>query len=281
MALPDFLIIGAMKCGTSTLQAQLAAQPGVFMTVPKEPNFFSDDDVYARGMGWYEGLFEGAAPGDLKGEASTHYTKLPTHPDTLPRLAGALDAPRLVYMIRNPIERTVSHYIHEWSTGVMSGDMDAALDQHPELVAYSRYAMQIAPWAEAFGADSIHMVSLEVMQQAPQPTLSAVGRFLGLAEAPVWQEDRARKNVSAERIRRFPLYGLLVDNPAAAALRRTLVPRGLRDALKRRLQMRERPELPSARRRELEAVFAEDYRALRALFPERGDLAASYPFLER
>ena len=278
MALPDFLIIGAMKCGTSTLQAQLARQPGVFMTTPKEPNFFSDDAVYANGLDWYEGLFAEAAPGDLKGEASTHYTKLPTHPDALPRLAAVLEAPRLIYMIRNPVERTVSHYIHEWSMGVMAGDMAAALEAHPELVAYSRYGMQITPWVEAFGAERVHLISLEVLQQDPQAALDAVGQFLGLREPPLWHQDQARVNVSAERVRRFPLYGLVVDNPVAAALRRALVPQRLRDAVKRRLQMRDRPALPAATRRELEARFAEDFAALGRLFPERGDLAASYPF---
>ena len=97
---PSLAVIGAMKSGTTTLQVQLAAQTGVFMTTPKEPNFFSDDDVFAKGAGWYKGLFADAAPGDLKGEASTHYTKLPTYPDCLPRLAQMLDAPRLIYVIR-------------------------------------------------------------------------------------------------------------------------------------------------------------------------------------
>ena len=87
--LPDFLIIGAMKSGTSTLQAQLAVQPGLFMTTPKEPNFFSDDDIYAKGIDWYRSLFDAAAAGDLKGEASTHYTKLPDYPDTVTRLAAS------------------------------------------------------------------------------------------------------------------------------------------------------------------------------------------------
>ncbi|HTO70120.1 MAG TPA: sulfotransferase, partial [Myxococcota bacterium] len=80
MRLPDFAIIGAMKCGTSTLHEQLALRSGFFMSRPKEPNFFSDDDQYARGVGWYAGLFAGAAPGQLCGESSTHYTKLPTYP---------------------------------------------------------------------------------------------------------------------------------------------------------------------------------------------------------
>jgi len=58
--LPDFVIIGAMKCGTSTLHEQLAAQRSVYMSTPKEPNFFSDDEQWGRGIGWYTSLFEAA-----------------------------------------------------------------------------------------------------------------------------------------------------------------------------------------------------------------------------
>lgn len=61
--LPDFIIIGAMKCATSTLHDQLARQPGLFMSTPKEPNFFSDDEQWGRGLDWYGSLFE-AVPGD-------------------------------------------------------------------------------------------------------------------------------------------------------------------------------------------------------------------------
>ncbi len=279
MALPDFLIIGAMKCGTSTLQAQLAAQPGVFMTTPKEPNFFSDDAIYARGLGWYEGLFDAAPAGALKGEASTHYTKLPTYPRCIDRLAAVVPAPKLIYMVRNPVTRAVSHYIHEWTMGGMQGDIAAAFRAHPELVAYSRYAMQIAPYVERFGAERILLVSLETMRADPQGELERVGAFLGLAEAPVWQAEQSRMNASAERIRRIPLYGLLIANPIAGALRRGLVPRRLRDAVKQRLQMRERPELPDDLVRQLEAEFAEDHARLRALFPGHEGLAASYPFV--
>ena len=65
-ARPDFMVIGAMKCATSTLHEQLARQPGLFMSTPKEPNFFSDDDVHARGMAWYEALFADAPAGSLR-----------------------------------------------------------------------------------------------------------------------------------------------------------------------------------------------------------------------
>lgn len=278
MALPDFLIIGAMKCGTSTLQAQLALHPGVFMTTPKEPNFFSDDAVYARGLAWYESLFAGAAPDELKGEASTHYTKLPTYPDCIDRLSAALPAPKLIYMIRNPVERTVSHYIHEWTMGTMSGDLAAAFEHHPELVAYSRYAMQIAPYVARFGTERILLVSLETLQGNPQAELTRISAFLGLFSPPVWQEERARVNASAERIRRFPFQELLVDHPVAATLRRTVVPQILRDTVKRRLQMRERPQLPASLKDRLEAEFTGDCARLRELFPGQ-DMTASYPFV--
>lgn len=93
---PDFLIIGAMKSATSTLHEQLARQPGVFMSTPKEPNFFSDDPIYARGFEWYRGLFAGGAEALLRGESSTHYTKLPTHPHAVERIARHLPQVKLI-----------------------------------------------------------------------------------------------------------------------------------------------------------------------------------------
>ena len=279
MALPDFLIIGAMKCGTTTLQAQLATQTGFFMSTPKEPNFFSDDAVYDKGLDWYERLFENAAPGDLKGEASTHYTKLPTHPATLDRLRPVLAAPKLVYLIRDPVARAVSHYIHEWTMGIVSGDLDAAFERHPELVDYGRYAYQIGPWVEAFGREAILVVALEEMTRAPQAVLSRVGTFLGHAGPLVWQQEQAQVNASAERVRRLPLQGLLIDNPVATTLRRTLVPKAVRARVRKARQMAGRPVLSPGRRRALETVFAEDHATLAALFPDTAGLSAAYPFL--
>lgn len=280
MTLPDFIIIGAMKCGTSTLATQLGLQDGIFITTPKEPNFFSDDHVHARGLAWYASLFAPAAPGDLKGEASTHYTKLATHPHAAARMATVLAAPRLVYLIRDPVARLVSHFMHEWSMGTIRGPLDNALDRHPELVDYGLYARQLDPYVARFGTERIHVVSLEAMQAAPQQTLEEVCAFLGYARRPVWHADHGRENASAERIRRFPLHGLIFDNPVATTLRRGLVPQAVRDRVKRARQMRTRPDLPAARRHALEARFTADFARLRTLFPEREDLARSYPFLD-
>lgn len=276
MSHPDYIIIGAMKCGTSTLAAQLGAQPGIFMTTPKEPNYFSDDAVFARGPEWYAGLFAAAAPGDLRGEASTHYTKLPTHPQALARLQATGLRPKLIYLLRDPIERLVSHYIHEWSMGVIRLPLVEALTRHPELISYSCYGRQLAPWVAAFGADDLLVLHMDGLKRDPQALLDRVGAFLG-REGLVWQQDLAQMNVSAERIRRFPLHGLLIDNPLAARLRRMLVPQGLRDRIKAARQMQARPALDAATRAHLLEIFAKDRATLLALFPDRPDLAHLYP----
>ena len=279
MALPDFIIVGAMKCGTSTLAAQLGAQPGLFMTTPKEPNFFSDDEIYSKGVTWYEDLFADALDGDIKGEASTHYTKHLIHPDTLERMQEMLEAPKIIYLIRDPVARAVSHYIHEWTMGVMSADITKAFADHPELVSYGCYAQQIAPYVTAYGDDNVLVLNLETMKEKPQQVLEQVCIFLGHPAKPEWSEERAQVNASADRIKRFPLHWLVFGNPVAAALRRALVPQSLRDRLKRKRQMQKRPELPATLKEELQRAFREDFKQLRRLFPDRPDLRISYPFI--
>lgn len=276
--LPDFLIIGAMKCGTTTLAVQLANQDGLFMTTPKEPNFFSDEDVWARGESWYRSLFATAVSGDLKGEASTHYTKLPTHPHTLGRMATLLERPRLIYMIRNPVERAVSHYIHEWTQGQMGDDPIAAFAHHPEIVAYGQFGMQIAPYIEHFGAQSVFLTSLEQLKADGPGELERIGAFLG--RPLVWRDDIGAQNVSANRSRKLPLHGLIVDNPVATLLRRTLVPKAIRERIREGRQMTDRPQLPDTLREMIEVRFAEDRAVLAGFFPDHPALDLCYPFLK-
>ncbi len=256
--LPDFVIIGAMKCGTSSLHAQLAAQPQFFMSEPKEPNFFSDDAIYAKGAGWYRGLFKGAPAGAIKGESSTHYTKLPTYPKTVDRLATLIPDAKFIYLMRDPIDRLVSHYIHEWTQGVITCSIDEAIEKYPELIAYSRYAYQLEPWIARFGRERILTVGFERMTAEPDAELQRVADFLGAEGEVKWRSDLDAQNVSSQRIRRFPGYSLIVENPVATALRRALIPRALRDKLKSNLQMRERPELSAAMRARLTEIFAGD-----------------------
>lgn len=280
MAHPDFMIIGAMKSGTSTLQAQLKAQPRVFMTDPKEPNFFSDDDVFAKGKEWYEALFSEAHHEDLTGEASTHYTKLPTYPHVIKRMRDFGLSPKLIYVVRNPIDRAISHYMHEWTMNVITAQIEDAFDERSELIDYSRYAYQIEPFLEAFGHENIHVTSLEALKRQPEKVLAETADFVGLTGPIAWQTDLQRMNVSSERIRRFPLHGLLIENPVAAGLRRILVPQFLRDRIKHSRQIDTRPDISDGLRQKLETIFKNDFEQLQKLIGENSDVMLSYSFLE-
>ncbi|WP_417511581.1 sulfotransferase domain-containing protein [Methylophaga sp.] len=265
MTKPNFIIIGAMKSATSTLHEQLALQPGIFMSTPKEPNFFSDDDVYQLGLNWYRGLFAKANEDDICGESSTHYTKLPDYPNTLARMSSYLPQLKLVYVIRHPIERLVSHYIHQWSQNVIRADINTAIDSFPELINYSRYSMQITPYIEQYGRENILLVFSEAFREEPELELERVARFIGYDEPVVWHETLPEQNVSNQRVRRFKGYNFLVNNSILATVRRSLIPKGLRNFVKQQLVMKKRPELTLESQRKLEKIFNDDLNILSQL----------------
>ncbi|MHC5002209.1 MAG: sulfotransferase family protein, partial [Planctomycetota bacterium] len=257
---PDFIIIGAMKCATSTLHEQLARQDGIVMSDPKEPCFFSDDAIWARGSDWYRGLFARAGPADLCGESSTHYTKRPTHRRTVERMKAHLPATtRFVYVMRHPIDRLVSQYVHEWTQRRTTVPIDEAVEQLPELVDYGRYAMQLRPFIDAFGVDAILPVFLERMRSEPQEQLERVARFVGYGGAVRWDDGLDPQNVSAERERSSRLRRTLSAVPGARPLLHAVVPDALWERLKTRLwRMPGRPELSAGARARLERVYDED-----------------------
>lgn len=276
---PDFIIIGAMKAGTSTLYDQLARQPGIFMSTPKEPAFFADDAVFARGSDWYRSLFAPAPSEALRGEASTHYTKLPTFPKTVERMRMLDPAPRLIYIIRNPVDRAVSHYLHEWSQGVMGPDMAASFDDHPELVEYGCYAQQVRPFLDAFGPERIHLSSLEQIKQDPDAEFAAIGTHIGSSGQLSWDHGATAQNVSSQRMRRLPFHRILVESHLSKRLRRALLPQSLRRRLRElRMVGAARPEIPDGLRALLQERFLQDRAELAAVFPDHPALELCYPF---
>jgi len=258
MTKPDFIIIGAMKSATSTLHEQLALQPGFFMSTPKEPNFFSDDEIYELGLDWYANLFSAAGAGDICGESSTHYTKLPDHPQTIERMKAYLPSLKLIYVIRHPIDRLVSHYIHQWSQNVIKTDINQAIDEFDELINYSRYSMQLAPFIDAYGAENIHIAFSEAFRVRPQYELEKVTTFLGYNKPVIWYEDLPEQNVSSQRVRRFNGYELIVNNPLLAWMRRNFIPQKLRDAVKNKLTLKSPPQIDEQHMQKLTQIFNEE-----------------------
>lgn len=259
---PDFIIIGAMKCATTTLHGHLERLPGVFMANPKETSFFSDDDVYQKGIGWYRSLFDAASPADIRGESSTHYTKLPTHPKTVERMRKHLERVKLIYVMRHPVDRLVSQYIHEWSQREVSVPIDEAVQKHPRLAAYSQYAMQVEPFLQAYGSAQVLPVFFERLVSQPQSELERICGFIGYpGVVPRLDSEDGWANKSSQRVRKGFVRDLLMSRPLTN-LRRRIIPQSVRDRFKRLFQVKQRPELSPRRAKELEAAFNEDLKRL-------------------
>lgn len=107
----DFVIIGAAKAGTTSLYKKLSMHPDIFMCTPKEPEFFARDDVYARGYDWYRALFSTAKDGQICGEASTLYSLIQCFPETPRRMHEFAPSTKIIFVLRNPVDRAYSYYV--------------------------------------------------------------------------------------------------------------------------------------------------------------------------
>lgn len=268
MITPHFFIIGAMKCATSTLHSQLAANAGITMSVVKEPNFFSNDENYSRGAEWYRGCFPEDIPTDSTiGESSTHYSKLPTYPNTVDRLAAwSSEDVKFVYVIRNPIDRLISHFVHDWTMNKLKGDINEAIYTYSDLIDYSMYGRQIEPFIERFGKNNVHVLAFERIKQEPDIVVRELGDFLGLKHELKWNHQLDAQNVSSHRVRKIPMQSLLIDSKAATFMRRAFFPKAFRDWVRSPLQMKSRPSLSQSSIDYLEEIFIEDFKVFSRVY---------------
>jgi hypothetical protein len=258
MVSPSFIIIGAMKCGTSTLHEQLAMQPGVTMSVPKEPCFFSDDEIFQRGSEWYAGCFAHAAADSILGESSTHYTKRTVYPRTVERIRSLCSpTPRFVYVMRHPIDRAQSQFVHEWTMRRINANWHRALEQAPDIVANSLYTFQLRSWLEAFGRDRVLPVFLERLRVAPDEELRRVARFVGVTKPEAWRNDIVDQNISSNRIRRSRVRNWAGSVPLLQ-FARGFIPESIVKRLKSRWKMSSAPPIPSDLSQRLQDRFDED-----------------------
>ncbi|MBL0921391.1 MAG: sulfotransferase [Phycisphaerales bacterium] len=230
MRLPDFLLIGAMKCGTTTLFMDLCAHPRVFMPDDKEPHNLCDDNVLTdEGRREYAALFAPARPDQKCGEASTGYTKLPTRTGVVERARKVLGPDlRLIYIVREPVARIVSHHYHLYSNGRTGKVIEDTLRKDPRLIDYTRYATQVEPWIDAYGLDAVLIVRFESFIKDRRGHAAALHRHLGIEERPeVVNEDASANRGEGKPVARgltgffrSPLYKKVVRGLAPAGARK-------------------------------------------------------------
>lgn len=179
--LPNFLVIGAMKAGTTSLYRYLGSHPNVFVSRTKELNFFTSEHNWELGRAWYERQFADAGGHAIAvGEASTNYAKHPEFSGVAGRIAALLPDVRLLYVVRDPIDRMRSQYLHRIGRGKERHAIETALLENPIYLDTSRYASQIGQYLEHFDRDRLLIVVSEKLRERRELTMSRVYEFLGV-----------------------------------------------------------------------------------------------------
>ncbi|HEV8275416.1 MAG TPA: sulfotransferase [Streptosporangiaceae bacterium] len=203
MALPDFLVIGAPKAGTTALHVALASHPELFTSPVKEPKFFLTDGPPPRRGGpgdvqtyrehvWrreaYEALFGAAPPGTLRGESTPFYLY---DRQAQQRIRALIPGARLIAVLRDPVERAHSNWTHLWSAGLDPiGDFPAACAAEDRRVAagwapfwhytrLGRYGEQLDHLLTVFPREQVFVLRYRDLVDAPTQALDAICSFLG------------------------------------------------------------------------------------------------------
>jgi hypothetical protein len=213
--LPTFVVIGAPKAGTTSLHRYLAAHPQVFMSEPKELHFFVRDRAWRYGPGWYEERFAAAGGARARGESSPGYALAPHWPSMPGRMAALLPDARLVYLVRDPVERAISHFAQQWMMGRERKTIVRALLENPLYLDGSRYAFQIERYLEHYPRERILILCTEDLLDRRRETVRRVLRFIGVDETWTAPElDRLHNATAGQpgglrwavRVRRSPAY---------------------------------------------------------------------------
>lgn len=200
MRLPDFIIGGAPRSGTTWLYELLDRHPQIYMAKPvkPEPKFFLVDHLYAKGLAFYSDTWFAAAPADRKaGEKSTDYLESAAAAE---RIARDLPNVQLIFILREPADRAYSNYLWSRMNGIETETLEAALaleDERertlPERWKFSRpfsyfsrglYAELLQPYFDRFPRQQILVVKFEDVIAAPQALATRLHRFLRVTERP-------------------------------------------------------------------------------------------------
>jgi len=244
---PDFIVIGAMKCGTTTLYQDLARHPMVALTEKENNHFARPDALDPDSIARYLYSFTGADSGDHRvGECSTHYAMLPTPPGIAERVRGLLgDDVRIIYMVRNPVVRSISHHHHLLARGGTTLGFEDALVQHPEILDYSRYEQQLEPWDDVFGKTSVLVVPLEGYNSEWVTWAKRIAEHIGVDVAAFPSQEAGHANQTSDARVLIGKYRSLYQSRLGRAIYQDGLRKLLPNAIRQRLRKAVLPAPPA------------------------------------
>jgi len=212
--LPNLVTIGAMKCGTTSLHHYLGLHPDIFMSGTKELNFFIPDREWGKGVDWYRSNFNGHTR--IVGESSPNYTNFPAFQGVAECMYSIIPHARLIYAVRDPVDRILSHYVHFISMGIEDRPLARALETSPDgpYLCRSKYFMQLEQFLKYFEMDKIFILDAEDLKRFRYASLKKIFRFLNVDDSFVnrrfnvdWHQTKfKRKNTAAGmRLARTPI----------------------------------------------------------------------------
>jgi hypothetical protein len=282
MPLPNLLIIGAMKAGTTSLYMDLAGHPQGFLAQDKEPHLLASDDILTEaGLARYAALYARSRDGQLVIDASTSGAKRPDVEGVAERACRVLPAGfRVVYVVRHPVERIISQHHHEHLKGFVGPSIDEEVRRHPRYVQYSRYSYQLEPWLEHVGLDRIRVIRFEDYVDSRGAVLQELFRFLGMDARGYTVDERQVYNKSEGKPVKRGVWATIAGNPAYRKAIRPLLPVKLRLRLQQAMLPKgpDRLAPPSAATRAwLHDAVADDVARLAALLGRSAPMWDDFP----
>lgn len=184
MSLPNLLVIGAMKAGTSSLHDYLNQHPDIFMSEKKELDFFVEERAWKNGIDWYKKQF-GCSDVIYKGESSQDYSKCHWWPGVPSRIKSVLgDNVKFIYIIRNPMDRIYSHYSEMQAQNCAPANLEDYIMQdmdENEIVQTSCYGKQIKEYLKHYDKKHFYFSSLECLRADKLGVLNEICEFLGVS----------------------------------------------------------------------------------------------------
>ncbi|MHA7924496.1 MAG: sulfotransferase family protein [Marinobacter sp.] len=182
---PNFFIIGAARSGTTSLYLYLEQHPEIYFSDVKELNFFSNPRYWAKGLKWYESRFNPRSQSITRiGEASTSYTRAPFTEETPKRIADYAPEAKLIYIVRNPMQRFVSHYLHRVQAGQETREISEIIEnlENEAFAWQGLYNYQVEEFQKYFKPSQILVISMDDLKTSPRSLISKVFQFLGVSE---------------------------------------------------------------------------------------------------